>query len=168
MKTRIKLISTAMVAVFVGICLSSAVGRKLTKALNLESTIGDVRVVLLRVGPVISTNGPRSFAVTYAVEVPAEGAFSDLHFKSATQITLSVRGKPVQFGDGFSSGAMDFTQLPRQDELMRPATREGKAMLAMDVEIENVKIKAKKVDVKIQFAWRGKEQKFEFKDVPLN
>ncbi len=168
MKTQINPIVPVFVAMLMGALYGNAGEQRPAKALNLEKSRGEVRVVLLRVGQVVSTNDHQMFAVTYVVEVPRKGAFSDLHFSSDMEITLAAHGKPVEFHGGTSSGAMDFKELPRQSELSKPATKEGKAMLAKEIVFEGLKVEAKKIDVRLQFSWRGSDMLFDFKDVPLN
>jgi len=150
------------------LCLCFAGQSAALKPLNLEQTRGEVRVVLLRAGQVVLTNNQTQFVVTYVVEVPAKGAFSDLSFSSNTEITLAVKGKPIEFQGESSSSAMDFKELSRQNELIKPVVKEGKEMLAQENVFKDLIVEAKKLDVKLQFTWRGNERVFDFKDVPLN
>jgi hypothetical protein len=138
------------------------------KPLNLEQIHGEVRAVLLRTGQVISTTNPLEFVVTYVVEVPTNGAFSDLHFSSDKEIALGIRGKPVVFHGSISTISMEFKKLPRQSELTEPKERAGKAMLAQETVFHGLKIDARKIDLRLRFDWRGREMLFDFKDVPLN
>ena len=165
MKTRIKPLVVMAVVMIAAIFTGDAAP---LKPLNLEQTRSEVRVVLLRAGQVVSTNNQMQFVVTYVVEVPAKGAFSDLSFNSNNEITLVVKEKPIEFHGESSSSAMDFKELPRQSELIKPAAKEGKEMLAQEIVFKDLKIEAKQLDVKLQFAWRGNERVFDFKDVPLN
>jgi len=41
-------------------------------------------------------------------------------------------------------------------------------MLAKETVFEGLKVEAKRIDVKVQFSWRGSDMLFDFKDVPLN
>jgi hypothetical protein len=138
------------------------------RPLNLEQTQGDVRVVLLRAGRVTSASNRLDLVVTYAVEVPTNGAFSDLQFSSADEIALVVHGKLVDFHGNASTAAMDFEQLPRAGEVTRPKARPGKVMLAQETVFPGLKIDAEKMEVKLHFTWRGHARCFDFKDVPLN
>ena len=164
MKTRIKSLVVMAVVMIAAFFTGDAAP---LKPLNLEQTHSEVRVVLLRAGQMVSTNNQPEFVVTYIVEVPNKGAFSDLHFYSTNEIALAVRGKPFEF-QGFSSSAMDFKDLPRQEELSRPGARDGKSMIAQDIVFQGLKVDSKKIDVKLQFTWRGNKMRFDFKDVPLN
>jgi hypothetical protein len=159
---------TALAALLVLLCLGATKQPAPLKPLNLEKIQGQVRVVLLRAGQVGLTNNQPEFIVTYVVEIPSKGAFSDLHFYSTNEIELKVNGKTIEWRGGFSSGAMGFNDLPRQNELSKPKELPGKSMLAQDTVFDGLKIDAKKIDVKLQFTWRGSQQVFEFKDVPLN
>ncbi len=159
---------TALAALFVLLCLGAAKQPAPLKPLNLEQVQGEVRIVLLRAGQVVLTNNQMQFVVTYVVEVPRKGAFSDLSFSSSNEITLAVKGKPIEFHGESSSSAMDFKELSRQNELIKPVVKEGKEMLAQENVFKDLKIEAKKLDVKLQFTWRGNERVFDFKDVPLN
>jgi hypothetical protein len=167
----IKFVIAAFAAVIASSCLSFASQPALLKQINLESTQGEVRVVLLRAGQMISANGQIQFVATYAVEIPKHGAFSDLHFYSTNELTLGVNGKPVEFNK-FSSSTMGFDELHQKTDLSKPETTKGKAMITEDVVIGNLdgdlKIDAKTVDVIVQFDWRKNPMKFDFKDVPLN
>ena len=85
MKKQIRSISAfiaTLCVILVAGCSPSAEAPDATRKLNPDVSQGQVRVVLLRVGPVVSTNDRPTFVVTYGVEVPAEGAFSDLDRKS--------------------------------------------------------------------------------------
>ncbi len=160
-------LTTALTALLAALCLGAASGSAPLKPLNLEKTHGPVRVVLLRAGQVISTNNQPEFVVTYVVEIPSEGAFSDLHFSSSNEIELKANRKVIAWSGGFSSSAMGFNNLPRQNELSKPKEFPGKAMLALDIVYSGLKIDAKAVDLKLQFTWRKNQQVFEFKNVPL-
>ena len=163
----IKFAIAAFVAVIASSCLGFASQLAPLKQLNLEITQGEVRVVLLRAGQVISTNGQIQFVATYAVEIPDKGAFSDLHFYSNTELNLAVNGKPVEFNN-IESSEMGFDELLQKTDLNKLETHTGKAMIAQDVVIKDLKIDAKMVDVIVQFDWRKNPMKFDFKDVPLN
>ena len=170
MKTQSKacLISIVpLVAIALGICFATAENPKPLKALNLEQSQGEVRVILLRAGWTASTNNAKPLVITCAIEVPVKGAFSDLHFNSADEIALTGHGKAVEF-HSVSSATMDLKDLPRQSELTRPATREGRAMIAEELTLNDIHLDAKQIDVKLHFLWRGNEMNFDFKDVPLN
>jgi len=158
----------ALATLFVSLCLGVTAQFAPLKPLNLEKTREQVRVVLLRAGQVISTNSQPEFVVTYVVEIPSKGAFSDLHFYSTNEIELKANGKVIEWNGGFSSSAMGFNDLPRQNELSKPKELPGKAMLAQDMVFSGLKVNAKKIDVNLQFTWRGSQQVFDFKDVPLN
>ncbi|MBI3878625.1 MAG: hypothetical protein HY301_00975 [Verrucomicrobia bacterium] len=161
------LIVAALTAIF-GIDAGRAGERAKSKRPNLEKTHGDVRVVLLRIGQVVTSTNKPKFVVTYVVEIPKEGAFSDLHFRSDKELRLFVRGKPLEPHGEVSSGAMGFEKLPRRDELTKPTLHEGKAMIAQNIELTEFNVREKKLDVKIEFTWRGKEMSFDFKDVPMD
>jgi hypothetical protein len=165
---RIIATSVILLTLMATICLGFAGQSAALKPLNLEQTQGEVRVVLLRAGQVVSTNNQIQFIVTYVVEIPKKGAFADLHFSSNDEIALVVKGKPVEFYGESSSSAMDFKELPRQNELIKPKAIEGREMLAQDIVFKDLKIEARKFDVKLKFSWRGNERSFDFKDVPLN
>ena len=119
----------------------------------------------------ISTNGQIQFVATYAVEIPKQGAFSDLHFYSTNELNLAARGNAVDFSK-VESSAMMFDELQQKTDLLKPKTTKGKSVITEDILIGNVggdlKLDAKKVDVIVQFDWRKNSMKFEFKDVPLN
>ena len=66
-----------------------------------------------------------------------------------------------------ASGSMDFKDLPRPSELSNPAPRDGYAMLAEEITFTGLQIQAKQIDIKIQFVWRGTDQLFDFKNVPV-
>jgi hypothetical protein len=134
---------------------------------NLERSNQQVRVVLMRVGPNISTNGQKEFVVTFGIEVPKEGAFSDLHIDS-NEVELAVGGKLVIFQGETASTSTGFENLPRKQELSKPATTEGKSMIFEDVVFKPLQIDAKQVDLKIQFSWRGTSLRFDFKNVPVD
>ena len=104
---------------------------------------------------------------TYGVEVPTNGAFSDLSFSSNDEIGLVVGGKPIDFRGGLSSGSMGFGELPRQAELHKPALQEGKAMIFEDVTFTGLHIGAQQVDIRIRFFWRGSLLSFDFQNVPV-
>ena len=167
----IKLAVAAIFAVIASSYLGFAKQPSSLKQLNLESTHGEVRVILLRAGQVVSTNGQTQFVATYAVEIPDQGAFSDLHFYSNTELNLAVRGKAVDFSK-IEGSAMGFDELQQKTDLIKLETTKGKAMITEDIIIGNLngdlKLDAKKIDVIVQFDWRKLPQKFVFKDVPLN
>ena len=137
-----------------------------TSKLNPDVRQGQVRVVLLRVGPVVATNDRPAFVVTYGVEVPTEGAFSDLSFNSKDEIALVVRGKPLDYHE-LSSGAMGFDALPRQSELSKPGIQQGKAMIFQDTVFNGLVVDAKQLEVRLQFSWRGTPLHFSFENVPV-
>lgn len=120
----------------------------------------------MRVGPNISTNSQNEFVVTFGIEIPKEGAFSDLHIDSS-EVGLAVGGKGVVFQGETASMSTGFEDLPRKGELSKPATTEGKSMIFEDVVFKTLQIDAKQVDLKIQFSWRGTSMRFDFKDVPV-
>ena len=170
MKKQIRSISAiiaTLCVILVAGCSPPADAPDATRKLNPDVSQGQVRVVLLRVGPVVSTNDRPTFVVTYGVEVPAEGAFSDLSFNSKDEIALVVRGKLLDYFREFSSGAMGFDALPRQSELSKPAIQQGKAMMFQDTVLTGLEIDAKRVDVRLQFSWRGTPQHFSFENVPV-
>jgi hypothetical protein len=134
---------------------------------NLEKTQGEVRVILLRVGNVIASNQKPGFGVTFAIEVPQQGAFSDLSIRSNEEVALAVNGRPVKIPGASSSGSMGIDKLPRQHELVLPTVPKGRATLGEQVEFEGLTIDAKKIDVTIRFSWRKQEMTFAFKDVPV-
>ena len=113
------------------------------------------------------TNGQTGFAVTFAVEVPQKGAFADLAFSSDTEVVLIEGGKPLT-PPGFS-GVMygSFKQIPFGKELSEPAATEGKSMCVEDVVFTGIAVHARKIDVRIQFSWRGTAQRFDFKNVAV-
>ena len=170
MKKQIRSISAfiaTLCVILVAGCSPPAEAPDATRKLNPDVSQGQVRVVLLRVGPVVSTNDRPTFVVTYGVEVPAEGAFSDLSFNSKDEIALVVRGKLLDYFREFSSGAMGFDALPRQSELSKPAIQQGKAMIFQDTVLTGLEIDAKQVDVRLQFSWRGTPLHFSFENVPV-
>lgn len=134
---------------------------------NLEKTQGEVRVILLRVGGVIASNQKPGFGVTFAIEVPQQGAFSDLSIRSNDEVTLTVNGSPVKIPGAVSSGSMGIDKLPRQQELVLPTVPKGRATFGEQVEFEGLTIDAKKIDVAIRFSWRKQEMTFTFKNVPV-
>ena len=111
------------------------------------------------------------FVATYAVEIPSQGAFSDLHFYSTNELNLAVHGKVVEFSK-FEGSTMGFDELQKKTDLLQPETTKGKSMIAEDILIGNLdgnlKLDAKKADLIVQFDWRKNPMKFVFKDVPLN
>lgn len=167
----IKLTAAAIFAVVASSCLGFASQPAPLKQLNLESAHGEVRVILLRAGQVVSTNGQTQFVATYTVEIPEKGAFSDLSFSSSNEFILAVRGKAVEFSK-FEGSSMGFDELHQKTALIKLETTRDKSMITEDIVIGaldgDLKIDAKKVDVIIQFVWRKNPQKFVFKDVPLN
>ena len=168
----IKFAAAAIFAVIVSTCLVFAKQPVKLKQLNLEITHGEVRVILLRAGQVVSTNGQKQFVATYAVEIPDKGAFSDLHLSSDTALNLAVRGQAIAFSFSKGNTCMGFEDLQKETGLQMPETTKGKAICADELLIGNLdgdfKIDSKKVDVIVQFDWRKNPQKFVFKDVPLN
>jgi hypothetical protein len=134
---------------------------------TLEKTQGQVRVVLLRVANFTSSNHEPAFEVTYGIEVPQKGAFSDLSIRSDDAVALTEKGQPVLTPGAVSSGSMGMDKLPRQDQLVLPTVAKGKAMLGEQVEFEGLKITTKMIDVTIRFSWRGQAMTFAFKDVPV-
>jgi hypothetical protein len=163
-----RLVSIAfLVAIALGICSVTAETLPPLKALNLEQTQGEVRVLLLRAGKINATNDAKPLVLTFAVEVPAKGAFSDLHFNSADEITLTTQGKPIKM-NSFSGSLIDFKDLSRQNELTRPMVKEGKQMIAEEIVLKDINLDVHSIDVKFHFLWRGNKMNFVFKDVPLN
>ena len=150
------------------VCPLVAAGGEAGVKPNIETTQGELRVVLLRVGKCVSVNNQTNFVVTYGVEVPQKGAFSDLHFGSGEEVTLSVGGKPITPTNGYSSLSTGFKDLPRQSEMTEPLTPKGRAMLAEEVVWEGTVVESKTVDLKIQFKWRGDDRVFNFTDVPCS
>jgi len=170
MKTQIRSISAfiaALCVILVAGCNPPAEVPDATRKLKPDVSQGQVRVVLLRVGPVVSTNDRPTFVVTYGVEVPAEGAFSDLTFNSNDEIALVVHGKPLDYYGELSSGAMGFDALPRQSELSKPAIQQGKAMIFQDIVFTGLVVDAKQLEVRLQFSWRGTPLRFSFENVPV-
>jgi len=172
MKTQIRSISAfnaALCVILVAGCNPPAEVPDATRKLKPDVSQGQVRVVLLRVGPVVSTNDRPTFVVTYGVEVPTEGAFSDLSFNTKDEIALVVHGKPLDdalLGE-LSSGAMGFDALPRQSELSKPAIQQGKAMIFQDTVFTGLVVDAKQLEVRLQFSWRGTPLRFSFENVPV-
>jgi hypothetical protein len=169
MKTQIRSISAfiaALSVILVAGCNPPAEVPDATRKLKPDVSQGQVRVVLLRVGPVVSTNDRPTFVVTYGVEVPTEGAFSDLSFNSKDEIALVVHGKPLDYHE-LSSGAMGFDALPRQSELSKPAIQPGKAMIFQDTVFTGLVVDAKQLEVRLQFSWRGTPLRFSFENVPV-
>jgi hypothetical protein len=169
MNKRISSILRAILALFVLAVANVDVRAAETSAgrkVSLEQTQGDVRVVLLRAGAITSPTNQDSVEVTYVVEIPLKGAFSDLSFGS-DEVTLTANGKPLNVSRQVTGSAMGFDKLPRQNELIKPVVRSGKAMIAEEVLFEGVNVRSKKVNVKIQFSWRGQPFTFTFKDLTL-
>jgi hypothetical protein len=106
------MLSAASAVLSGSFCLAEAGQSLPLKPLNQEMTQGEVRVVLLRAGKVSSSEHEAQWVVTYGIEVPQKGAFSDLGFSSADEVTLAVKGKAVEGLGGWSSGAMGFDDLP--------------------------------------------------------
>ena len=143
--------ATLAIAAILFISYRLDAGEQKTKpGLNFEKVQGEVRVVLLRAGQVPSTNGQTAFVVTYIVEIPMKGAFSDLHFSSDKEVSIEVRGKPIKFSGSTSGSSSDFKDLPGQSELTKPVGREGMAMLAQERIFKDLKIDAKTVDLRIR------------------
>ena len=159
-------LSAALAVLSAPLCPVSAGQAVPLKPLNLEKTQGEVRVVLLRAGKITSSEKEAQWVVTYAVEIPQKGAFSDLGFSSEDEVAVSVKGKAVECQGGFGSGSMGFDDLPRKGELSRPKVAPGNAMIAEDVVFRGLNIEAEKLDVKLKFTWRGTKLAFDFKDVP--
>lgn len=134
---------------------------------TLEKTQGEVRVVVLRVANFTSLNQEPAFEVTYGIEIPQKGAFSDLSIRSSDEVALTANGQPVPTPGAVSSHSMGMDRLPRQHELVLPSVAKGKAMLGEQVEFQGLRVHAKKIDVTIRFSWRGKEMTFAFEDVPV-
>ena len=131
-----------------------------------EMSRGDVRVILLRVGNSTTTNNQPAFEVTYAVEIPKKGAFSDLKFKGE-EITLAAKGVPIQGATEVSSLSTGIENLPRPSELDHPTAQPEKAILGQHVEFTGLKVKEKTVDLTIRFTWRDRQLEFPFKSVPV-
>lgn len=106
--------------------------------------------------------------VTYGVEVPQKGAFSDLIFGSTEEVAASAGGKPITATKGSSSLSTGFKDLPRLGEMTEPLISQGRAMIAEEVVWEGTVVESKTVDLKIQFKWRGGDRVFNFKDVPCS
>lgn len=170
MKKQFGLSSIIVVTLFIVLCVGCREpggAAKVVDPFTNDLTQGQVRVVLLRACPDASVADQSTFVVTYGVEVPTDGAFSDLSFSSNDEIALLVRGKPVAFRSGFSSAAMGFGDLPRQTELRQPALPEGRAMLFQDLTFPDLEIEAKHMDIRLRFSWRGSSRSFDFQGVPV-
>lgn len=133
--------------------------------LNPELRQGEVRVCLLRAGPLISTNGESGFEVIYAIEIPKQGAFSDLKIDNFDEIALFVRGKAIDVSGASSSGSMRFEDLPGFGQLTKPVTPEGRALITTEVNFPKLKIDSEEIDIRVVFTWRGEKLKFDFKRV---
>ncbi len=162
------LVIFALVAMLASAIPATAGDLQTARKANLEMSQGDVRVILLRTRSVVLTNGQSGFAVTFAVEVPQKGAFSDLAFSSDTEVVL-IEGGKLLTPPGFS-GMMygSFKQLPFRNELIEPATTDGNAMCVEDVVFTGIAVHARKIDIRIQFSWRGSPQRFDFKNVVVD
>jgi hypothetical protein len=133
----------------------------------LERTNGPVRGVLLRAGFDGPPGSGGAFGVTYGIEVPQPGAFSDLHIRSDQEASLTVQGKPVPFHGGTVSCSGGFNELRHKAELAMPRVGPGKAMLFEQVDWLGLKLDAVKVDVRIQFSWRKTPLRFDFANVEV-
>ncbi len=161
-------IAVPLVAILAATCISLAGNTPAVGKPTMEKNEGPVRVVLLRVRNIAGRNSQPRFVVTYGVEIPLEGAFSDLSFGSKDEIALIQNGKTLNTTGEVASGSMGFEDLPRQDELTKPVIPEGKAMLAEEIIFTGLTVQSKQIDLKIQFSWRGTPLHFDFKDVPVN
>jgi hypothetical protein len=132
-----------------------------------ELSRGDVRVILLRAENIITTNQEPAFEVTFAVEVPRKGAFADLAFGKIEQVKLSAKGKPITGRSDVSCIAAGIENLPRADKLARPVAQADKSILGEHVQFTGLKVKEKKIDITIQFHWRGELQTFPFESVSI-
>ncbi|MBL9172555.1 MAG: hypothetical protein JNL10_03385 [Verrucomicrobiales bacterium] len=164
-RAKFPLMAVVLSQVLLSGCGESAGGAR--TGFRPELRQSEVRVVLLRVGPRTSSTSQPTFQVTYGVEVPATGAFSDLGFKGNDEIALLVRGKPIPLPGGFSSSAMGFGELSSRGELRKPTLQEGKAMIFEDITFPALQIDAGHLDLRIQFSWRGTPLRFDFEDVPV-
>ena len=136
---------------------------------SFEKTIGEVRIVLIRVGYLNGADGDRVFTVTYAIEVPQKGAFSDLKFSSEDEVVLSVKGKPIADKDfkEISSLSAAVEKLPAAAGMKLPVEGKGRAILGEEVDFKGLKIMGDRLDVKIRFSWRGQTMAASFQDVPV-
>jgi hypothetical protein len=149
------------------VAISCSAQKRPTATLPIEQSHGDVRVILMRVGQIRSPDNKPAIEVTYAVEIPQQGAFSDLHFFSNNEVTLAIDGKPVQPPGGFSSSSLGLDELPRKHELQKPEVRQGKAMIGQEVVVEGVQTQSRSIDVQLRFSWRHQQLAFSFPDVAL-
>jgi hypothetical protein len=120
------------------------------KKSDFEISQGDVRVILLRTVNSVSTNNEPVFEVTYAIEIPKKGAFSDLRFGKSEEITLSSKGVPIKDAHSLSSLSTSFETLPRSSELPRPVAQPEKAILGQHVQFTGLKIKEKQIDITVR------------------
>jgi hypothetical protein len=162
------ILSAALAVLLAPLCPAFAGQSVPLKPLNQEKIQGEVRVILLRAGKIITLKNEEQTVVTYAIEIPQTGAFSDLSFSSNDEIAFSAKGKAIECEGPSGSTAMGFDDLPRQDELSKPKVASGKAMLAEEIVFRRLKTDAEKVDVKLKFTWRGNKLTFDFKEVALN
>src|SRR5690349_2084765 len=94
----------ALFAIFVAAWTGTA--QKVPPQPTLEKTQGEVRVVVLRVANFTSLSREPAFEVTYGIEIPQKGAFSDLSIRSSDEVALTAKGKPVKTPGAMSSGSM--------------------------------------------------------------
>jgi hypothetical protein len=169
MNSQISLISAFMIPLLLLVIQGCSPGTKVASVpapSNLEQINQQVRVVLLRASPNSPTNGQPDFVVTFGIEVPKEGAFSDLHIDS-NEVELTAGGRPIAFRGETVSTSTGFENLPRNGELSKPVVTEGNSMIFEDVIFKALQIDAKHADLKILFSWRGTPMRFDFKNVPV-
>jgi hypothetical protein len=78
-----------------------------------------------------------------------------------------LRGKPIDFRGGSSSGSMPFSDLPRQNEVRKPELHDGKAMIFEDVTFTGIHVDAQHVEIRVRFSWRNSTLNFDFQNVPV-
>ena len=79
-----------------------------------------------------------------------------------------MHGKPVEIYNISDRIMYHLDEFQRETGLLKPKTTKGKPILFENIVCGDLKIDAQKIDMTIQFDWREKPMKFDFKNVPLN
>ncbi len=95
-----------------------------------------------------------------------EGAFNKLLIASDF-LDISVGGKSLVKNAGGGGMSQDFDQILGHEELRRPDLSKDRAAFVEVRSVDGVTIPTGPTEFRVKLKWKGKDQTFLFKDVPV-